>query len=122
MSNNHINEVSVRMSFITIPYDSKNAAKEFIIEQIYDVIYKSPNHDLIQIVFFFTRKLRNRINNIDVFFHKILEKIPDEKQLILFREDLPINHKNGLQSNYSDEIIKKYKSLNDAYFKSNNTK
>ena len=121
MTKNSTNEVNVRMSFITIPYDSKNAAKEFIIEQIYDVLYKSPDHDLIQIVFFFTRKLRNRINNADVFLNKILEKIHVEKQIILFREDLLISHEDGLPNDYANEMMKKYKDLNDEYFKDNKT-
>ena len=116
MSNNLTNEVNVRMSFITIPYDSKNAAREFIIEQIFDVLDKSPNHNLIQIVFFFTRKLSNRISNIDIFLHKILEKTHNEKQIILFREDLPINYEDGLPSNYTDEMMRKYKDINDKYF------
>lgn len=117
MSNNLTNEVNVRMSFITIPYNSKNAAKEFIVEQISDVLNKSPNHDLIQIVFFFTRKLRNRINNIDIFLHKILQKFPEEKQIILFTESLPLGCEHGFPSDYADKIIKKYEELNDAYFK-----
>ena len=115
------NEVNVRMSFITIPHDSKYAAKEFITEQIHDVINKSSNHDLIQIVFFFTRKLKSRIKNLDVFLRKILHKVPDEIQIILFTEHLPLNYENGLPSDYVDKMVKKYKGLNDEYFKQSKT-
>ena len=111
--NNDNYGLNIRFSLNMIPYDSKNSAKEYIINTALDVIDKSQEHDLIQIVLVISRKLKSRIANTDVFMNKILRKLPDDIQINFFIEVLPEDSINGASIDYSDKLVKKYKQMND---------
>jgi len=113
--------VPIRMSYITVSLESKTAAKEFIISHTLDVINRSSEHKVIQIILFFNRKLKLRINNSDLFFRKVLQKIPDER-VTYFIEELPLGCEDGLPLDYTQEIIKKYQDYNNKIFNKNNNK